>query len=731
MSPSSSICIIGRCTFGTGIGATTFAACELLSRYFEVSVLPTEPRLRNTQQVVLPNGTSIAVCQDPSAIQVAFYTDVLWNGAYDFNYALVPEKALRIAHVAYDSDELPSQWVQILNDRFDFVLFMSKHLEEVARKSGVEIGVGTLPLALDLEASLSRPFRPPMPAKIKFLSIAAFHTRKGVESLVEAFAASFGNRPDVELTIHSNLAIGSCLERVKLQLSVREISNVLISNQALNDEEKNALIESCDIFVNCSRGEGYSIGPREALAFGKTLVITDVGGHKDLYPADGVFVIPAELPLPARYPEIDNLVVGRQYGALVTDISGALKDAHAYTSSGESAKTARQRRKLAAQFSLTVLGPDYARIINPELNLFRPSTIGSAFMRWPRGYAQEVEKKLGRKGAKLPGVDRTIVQAHDGGFFSVFNAFISHLVWDTMETRSHVVLPDWNVNRMVKRLKTDKFLSFCYARPEDGNIWNKLFEPLFGLTPQEMDDPDVLYSKGNPPVAIHNEHREPHLTYIHAYKLYKSAQFRSVRCQYHKVMKQHVHLLPHLQSELDAFSEANFTGKFVIAAHIKHPSHVTEQPGGEIAHTDAYVNAVREQLEKRKLDASSDAWAIFLATDQDRVVSRFKAEFGARVVCFTDVRRTREEEDARFDSLDKKQQSADGFQVQHLVAANKDNWNVRMAWEVVRDAMTMARCQVLLHIVSNVSTAVSFMNPDIELIFCSANTSRLVKDVIH
>ena len=42
-----------------------------------------------------------------------------------------------------------------------------------------------------------------------------------------------------------------------------------------------------------------------------------------------------------------------------------------------------------------------------------------------------------------------------------------------------------------------------------------------------------------------------------------------------------------------------------------------------------------------------------------------------------------------------------------------------MAREVVRDAWLMAKCDVLLHVVSNVSTAVSYTNPDVEMVFCS------------
>ena len=724
LADSDSICIIGRCTFGSGIGAATYAACELLSRHYPVSIYPTEPHFRTQREVVLPNGTVIPVCADLSRVKVAFYTDVLWNGAHDFNYTLVPVGALSFAHVAYDSDELPPQWVRILNERFDCALFMSQHLERVALKSGVETQIGTLPLALDIEGLLSRSYRSPTGDKVRFCSIAAFHARKGVDSLVEAFIKAFGTRSDVELTIHSNLVIGESLERVQRLVKSRGVQNIIISCTPLDERDKNALIENCDIFVNCSRGEGYSIGPREALALGKVVALTNVGGHNDLHPTPGVFVIPATVAVPARYPEIDNLIAGRQYAAQVSDIEKVLHEALEYVISGSSCQTKQIRRELAAQFSFSSLELNYGEIIDTGLRAFRPQQNGSRFARLPASMLPVIENAVGDRCALLPGVDRTIVQPHDGGFFSVFNVFMSHLVWDQQDKRCHMVLPDWNIDRMMDRLGTDRFVSFCYGRPGEGNVWSKLFEPLYGLTEEDMDDVDFLYGKGRAPRATFNEEREPQLTYVHAYKLYKSGQFSRLRRQYHRVFLDHVHLRDHLQSELDDFRSQHFVGKFVIAAHVKHPSHVIEQPDGKMAHTQAYIDNVRLQLAARGIDEASPEWAVFLATDQDRVVNAFRQEFGSRMFCYQDVRRTTDAEDTRYDQLSADERRAEGFQVQHLVAANPDNWDVRMAWEVIRDAMTMSYCDVLLHIVSNVSTAVSYMNPDIELVFCAAGATH-------
>ena len=106
----------------------------------------------------------------------------------------------------------------------------------------------------------------------------------------------------------------------------------------------------------------------------------------------------------------------------------------------------------------------------------------------------------------------------------------------------------------------------------------------------------------------------------------------------------------------------------------------------------------------------------------DRSTARHKAnsriEFGDHVAFFSDVRRTESREDGQYQSLGESDKLKEGHQVQHLAAADPASWSSRLAWEVIRDAYAMARCDALLHVVSNVSTAVSYINPRIEMIFC-------------
>lgn len=719
LSRTPEVCVIGRCNFGVGIGAQTYALCEALSRYFSVCILPTEPDQRRRKKIQLPNGRIIPVCKDTASLKVSFFCDVLWNGYHDYNLDLVPKHTLKYAWVVYDSDQLPERWASELNERFDLVCVPSPHLADVLRRSRVEKPISVVPIALDLEELLAEEFEPPRLGMTRFCSVSAFHPRKNARILVEAFAEKFHDRTDANLVLHSNLDFKGTFGVLQNLVDDYKLTNVKLSLGSLTAAEKNNLIRHSDVFVNCSRGEGYSIGPREALALGKPLVLSDVGAHADLAGAPGVFMVPAATRVPARYPEIDNLIFGQQRTVDVAGMGQALEQAAAYVASTDSRKTVHHRRRLAGNFTFSALAAHYAELINSDLGRFRATREKALHVSLPEAFRGQARQRLGRSAAGLAGVRRVVTPAYDAGFFSVFNAFMSHLVWDIQEGNCHSVLPDWDVGRMIEREGTNKFTSFCYGKPSDGNVWLKIFQPLFGYTDAEMNDPEFLYLNASLPRERHNERREPLMTYVHAYKLYGSTDFLYWRRQYHRVFARHVLLQPELEAEIREFRERNLSAGFKIAAHVRHPSHAIEQPNAALVQNQAYIARVNTALKRRNIDARSGDWKLFLATDQDSAVRQFEAEFGDHVVCFRDVRRTGLEDDARFQSLSDAEKAKEGHQIQHLMAANPDNWNWRMAWEVIRDAYTLAHCDLLLHVVSNISTAVAYMNPDIELEYCS------------
>jgi Glycosyl transferases group 1 len=720
------ICVLGRTDFHFGMGTLTYAACELLSRYFRVGLLPTRDAPRSSPAdgsaegyVTLPSGRDVPLVTSAAGFAASLYVDVVWNGVQDQRHELLPDSGIRVAQIAYDSDELPPEWVDLLNGKFDVALFTSGHLEEVAQRSGVTITTGTLPIALDLEGLLGRRYRPPLPRRLRFGSLSAFHDRKGLDVLIDAFLQLYQDRPDVELVLHSNLAIGDPFERISQLSELAGATNVRISHGLLSSAQKNALLESFDIYVNCSRGEGYSVGPREALALGKPIVVTQLAAHADFDGVPGVFHFAPVGRMPARYPEIDNRVFGAQLYFDVPAIAAGLAAAADFVRSSACVESAPVRRRLAARFAFTALAPEYRSLFDPDSIAVRPLPAKRApSLRIDASVSAITRRAAGRHGTRLRrDAAKVVVPVHDGGFFSIFNRFISHLVWGLREDRVSLVVPDWNVIRLLPPGGGDRLTSYCYSRPEDGNLWLKLFEPLYDLTPEEMNDPGFMSEGAGPATPEFNEVREPLLTYVHAYDLYRAAWFPRFRNQYGRVTREYVRPRPELAAELKDTLAAQADGRFMISAHVKHPSHGLEQPGQRIAGGDRYVAAVRALLVERGIREASDDWTLFVATDQDRVVARFADEFGPHVFCFKDVSRIEPEVDASFDALSPTEQLRIGHQLQHLKASHSRHWSWRLAWEVWRDAEVMAASDVLLHAVSNVATAASYLGPRIRMIY--------------
>jgi glycosyltransferase involved in cell wall biosynthesis len=706
------VCVVGRREFETGIGTHSAAALELLGRSLPVALFPVR-EWGGDPVATLPSGRPVPVVWSTAGFPVIYYADILWNGAWDHSYQRVGDAPFRIAHIAFDSDALPDEWAQIVNTGFDLLMCTTPHLIEVARASGVTIPIGHLPLALDLEGSLAKRYSPPAGDRVRIGAVAAYHERKNLDRLVEAFLTEFGQDEPVELVLHSNLAMGDVWTRVESRIAQLGDDRIRVSLGNLPREEKDALVESFDVYAGVAAGEGYSIGPREALAFGKPLVLSGVPAHRELA-APGVFFVEPTGMAPARYPEIDNRVFGRQHEIPVDGIAAALRAAVDFARTPAAAETATDRKRVASRYSLTALEHEYRRLVDPDAPSGPWAGAGSSSV--PAEARELAHAVAGPRGQRV-GRRRIVLPARDAGFFSLFNVYTSVLAWSLQESSPPMVLADWDVDRLLKGIPSGVLESYCYSRPGDGNMWLSLFEAPYGLTDADLNDPEFLRDGAERPETEWNEWKEPLLTYSNAYELYRAPWFHRFRKQYASAVREHVRLRPHLQREIDDFV-SGFDGRYVVAAHVKHPSHSVEQPDGRIASRHEYVEEVRAALTRKGIREGSDDWGVFLATDQDRVVGLFEEEFGDHLIRFGDVARIDQATDAAFDQLDAAEQHASGHQVQHLLASNRDLWSTRLAWEVWRDAEAMAASDVLIHAVSNVATAVSYLGPDVEMIYC-------------
>ena len=308
-----------------------------------------------------------------------------------------------------------------------------------------------------------------------------------------------------------------------------------------------------------------------------------------------------------------------------------------------------------------------------------------------------------------------VVVPADAGFFSVFNTLVSiRAHWVGVHGFS-TIKPDWSVDSVLEFWNTRSLTSYCYASENQGNVFYSLFQNVGKVDEQISEHDNLSNSDSSTSSKFHihspNLFADPDFTYVHADRLYRSAGFQNWRNEMNASLnglKPNDDLVARIN---ELFSKVSMED-LVIGMHVRHPSHAMEQPNSEIPLAGDYIRVAKELLKDRANNYRKIY--IFLATDQDTVVEEFRTVFGNQLLVFDGITRVTNQESIKYENLNSSQKLEIGSQVQHIAAKNSQKWNSKLAEEVITDAWALARCQILLHAVSNVATAVTFINPELE-----------------
>ncbi len=119
---------------------------------------------------------------------------------------------------------------------------------------------------------------------VSFLYLANYTSGKGHDVAIEAFAEAFKQNQSIRLVIS-----GGTLGVYKNVLYKKELENLVRKNSlssvvTLRDFESNVpqAMESCDVFLNFSSSESFSMTCLEAITFGKPVITTNSGGPAEI-----------------------------------------------------------------------------------------------------------------------------------------------------------------------------------------------------------------------------------------------------------------------------------------------------------------------------------------------------------------------------------------------------------------------------------------------------------------
>ena len=718
---SKTVRIVSRFDSYTGIGYHGWSFIKALTAVenrLKIEAVVTDPQISKKDFALLHDSKVIAKYshQVTGKSDIAIYCDVLSQSDVRL-YNLGDINAL---YFAWDSTLIPKNFVRIIEDSFDILVVPTQFVRDALISSGVQVDILILPLVISKPEILSSTPK----KRFTFGFIGSYENRKNVEILIEAFSKTLDKLADLRIHLtyshKTEEALQSLIEKYRN-------SNICISIGKLDRNSFLAVLDSIDCFISLSMGEGYSLIPREYMYLGRPVILSYSSGHKSIPKMDGLWFIPADVPYPAHYPQIDNKDYGVFHGSYIEDILLALYEIW------PKVKNWKNYPKLsiyADSLSADSLSENYHALVDPKriivstftshissdrcLTLKSKSLVEKKYKPLVLNKVKPFAKCAVDDRIALP-VNKHVVLANDGGFFSVFNRYVSILTNELEEDPQSLIIPDWRVSSIVEQLGHSNFSSFCYGNEADGNIFLRLFEPPFDIPLSSYEDSSFLRNDAYLRTD-YDETKEPHLTYIHAYKLYKRKDFQNWRDLYHQYFSRYIFLRKDLQQSIDTFIEHNFDGYFVISAHIRHPSHSIEQPGGRLPTVEVFKEIIDQQISIVS-KSQEKLVRLFIATDQYSVIEYFR-QFYNDIMITTHATRATAEHDLAFNRANRSEEQIQGFQIQHIMASDSSKWSVKMADEVIIDTWLLASSELFIHITSNIATAVSFINPNIRMVYC-------------
>jgi glycosyltransferase involved in cell wall biosynthesis len=244
-------------------------------------------------------------------------------------------KGAQIVWAMFESDRLPTRYMNFLHTDVDFVWVPSRWGRDVLIANGIAPErVDIVPLGVDANSFhpyLRRSYDPAQP--FRFLAVGKFEKRKAYYELLQAFSEAFGNHPGIQLVIKADyfLDLESKQRTLSEMVASFGMSNVTLLSGIWSKEQLLGLYSSCDAFVFPSRAEGWGLPAIEAVASGLPIISTFYSGHTEFLQAaeSSLFKIsttlqPIDDPEYQRYWPSDSGDYGRWAEPLVSSIAEGL-----------------------------------------------------------------------------------------------------------------------------------------------------------------------------------------------------------------------------------------------------------------------------------------------------------------------------------------------------------------------------------------------------------------------
>ncbi len=357
------VTVHGFILYANGIGRCTIGYLDILSNIYNVKFLPTREILSlndcpvNVQKIVncrgsLNNKSKINIFTDNLFADVLMEEDLTKN---------IDEGSLNWCLSMCESDKIPDAWVKKINAKFDAVLVPNTFHVETYKKSGVLKPIFVLPLKVYCDELLLCKPKKKKDDEILIGSLGAFSYNKNFDAIIDSFNIVCGKNKKYKLRLHSywyNNHYERLIEKIE-KLNLRE--QVVITFGAMTSEDCLSFLKNLDCYVILSSGEGFSFTPREALALGLPVVISNNTAHKSICDTGLVYAVSCPI-IEKSQGEFVGLDTGNWFKVDLFDAAKQLKLALNETYNEE---LISKRKKYVTQYTGPELLELYKQLINP------------------------------------------------------------------------------------------------------------------------------------------------------------------------------------------------------------------------------------------------------------------------------------------------------------------------------------------------------------------------------
>lgn len=321
---------------------------ELQSIVSQKSDASIKPSFENTAPIILLTDHHIGKC---------------WS-----DFIALPENKIKFLYTVTSRTQCRPALVNKINTHFDALLVPDAFAAQSFKDSGLTIPVFVLPLSIHLDNFLQhKPHPKPSPFIFGCSGLFGDGDRKNHGKLMEAFAAEFKNEPHVRLVIHGRKGKEAGIWALENTIKTLNAPNITLLHTMLSKSDYEKLLTSFNCYVLISKGEGFSLSPREAMAAGIPCILSNNTAHKTICDSKFVYSIQSDIPL----TEEGN--VGLNFDCSINDVRKALRDV--YCRYDHYLKIAQQGRKWAQQYSPAELAPKYLNLIKPKRIIYGQNNV--------------------------------------------------------------------------------------------------------------------------------------------------------------------------------------------------------------------------------------------------------------------------------------------------------------------------------------------------------------------